>query len=237
MKFTHLALAAFIGLSVSACAHTAVEPDGELKPGTAWVAHSPEWAAEAEAVYTEATAYIDSIEGDLPDGSWAVILDLDETVMNNVAYQISRDLSGESYTPESWHAWTQEEAATLVPGAAEFIRHVNAAGGHIAFVTNRADADQLATENNLLDLGLTRPDDFRVLLTRARPDGPSSKDGRYALVPVMLAAQGYPDVEVIAYVGDNKHDQPSEPGEWAFFCIDQGGMYGEFCATVPGPGR
>lgn len=237
MKFSQLALGALMGLSLAACANLPAEPAGELQPGTAWVAYSPDWATEAEAVYSEATAWIDSVEGDLPDGSWAVVLDLDETVMNNVAYQISRDLLGEGYTPESWHAWTQEAAATLVPGAAEFVRHVNAAGGHIAFVTNRADSEQLATENNLYTLGLKRPDDFRVLLTRARPDGPSAKDGRYALVPVMLAAQGYPDVEIIAYVGDNKHDQPSEPGDWEFFCIDQGGMYGEYCADVPGTGR
>ena len=172
MKFSQLALGALMGLSLAACANLPAEPAGELQPGTAWVAYSPDWATEAEAVYSEATAWIDSVEGDLPDGSWAVVLDLDETVMNNVAYQISRDLLGEGYTPESWHAWTQEAAATLVPGAAEFVRHVNAAGGHIAFVTNRADSEQLATENNLYTLGLKRPDDFRVLLTRARPDGP-----------------------------------------------------------------
>ena len=157
--------------------------------------------------------------------------------MNNVEYQIRRERLGEGYTPESWHEWTQEESATLVPGAAQFLDGVNQAGGHVAFVTNRSDRSQLATESNLAKLGLLRSEDFRVLLTRAQPKGAGEKDARYEIVPAMLAAQGYPDVEIIAYLGDNKGDKPATPGSWTFFCIDQGAMYGEPCAVVPGPGR
>ena len=226
-------------LTLAACATTtpSPEPAVELKPGTAWVAAGEGWAEEAEAVYAEATAYVLEEAATRPAKSWAVALDLDETVINNIAYQISREELGEEYTPESWHAWTQEEAATLVPGVAEFLAQVNAAGGHVAFVTNRSDREQLATENNLAALGLVRGEDFRVLLTRARPDGESAKDARYELVPYMLAAQGYPGTEIIAYVGDNTGDKPAEAGAWQFFCIDQGAMYGSPCARVPGPGR
>lgn len=223
-----------IALLLCACAST---PETALKPGTDWVAHSPEWAQEAREVYAEATKYVAGAASTRAAGSWAVALDLDETVLNNVAYQISREKIGEGFTGESWHEWTQKEAATLVPGAAEFFDAVNAAGGHIAFVTNRRDNEQLATENNLAKLGVRRGEDFRVLLTRATPKGASAKDDRYNAVPAILAAQGYPGVEIIAYVGDAKGDKPATPGDWVFFCIDQGAMYGDPCAEVPGPGR
>ena len=167
----------------------------------------------------------------------SVVLDLDETVMNNVEYQLRRERLGLGYTPESWYEWTQEESATLVPGVEAFLETVNTLGGHVAFVTNRSDSEQLATENNLADLGLVRGDDFQVLMTRARPNGVSAKDERYALVSPLLAAQGYPDVEIIAYLGDNVGDKPETEGEWTFFCIDQGAMYGDPCAAVPGPGQ
>ncbi|MEM9179423.1 MAG: HAD family acid phosphatase [Pseudomonadota bacterium] len=225
-----------LGLLATACAHVEPPPTGALKPGTAWVANSPDWASEAEAVFAEATAYVDTVAATRPDGTWGVILDVDETVINNVDYQISLDQRGDSYAPESWYAWTQEEAATLVPGAAAFIKHVNARGGHVGLVTNRRDTEQLATERNLEALGLRRHYDYRVLLTRALPDASGEKDARFDLVPKMLATQGYPDVEIIAYLGDNKGDKPAEPGDWRFFCIDQGGMYGDYCAAVPRSG-
>ncbi len=234
MNLQRSILLALLGAFLAACATISGQP---LKPSTAWVANSPEWSEEARAVYAEASQFIREASASRDSGGWAVVLDLDETVMNNVAYQISRDRIGEGFTPETWHEWTLEEKATLVPGAAEFLDAVNAAGGHVAFVTNRRDNEQLATESNLAKLGIRRNEDFRVLLTRASPKGPSAKDGRYAIIPAMLEAQGYPGVEIIAYVGDAKGDKPATEGGWRFFCIDQGGMYGDVCADIPGPGR
>lgn len=224
-------------LGVSACA-TVSEPEFTPSPGVAWVSgEDTSWASEAEEVFAAATEYVLAEAANRPEHSWAVALDVDETVINNVEYQIRREMLGLSYTSESWYEWTQEETATIVPGVAEFLDAVNAAGGLVAFVTNRSDAEQLATENNLADLGLYRGEDFQVLLTRARPGGVSEKDARYELVPGMLAVQGYPDVEIIAYLGDNVGDKPAEAGDWEFFCIDQGAMYGDPCAAIPGPGQ
>ncbi len=208
-----------------------------LSPGVVWVAASEGWAEEARAVFAEAAAYAETIAASRPAETWAVVLDLDETVLNNVDYQIARETLGEGFTPESWYAWTQEERATLVPGADVFIEKVNSAGGHVAFVTNRSDTEQLATEKNLASVGLLRGDDFQAMLTRARPKGEDEKDRRFELVPALLAIQGYDGVEVVAYVGDNVGDKPKAPGGWQFFCIDQGAMYGVPCAEVPGPGR
>ena len=86
-------------------------------------------------------------------------------------------------------------------------------------------------------MGLLRGEDFQVLLTRAYPTGPGEKDGRFDLVPAMLEVQGFNDAEVVAFVGDNVGDKPKSSGDWRFFCIDQGAMYGAPCAAVPGPGR
>ena len=221
--------------ALTAC--TTTPPTPALSPGVDWVANSPGWAEEAEAVYAEAGAYVEAVAAAREPKSWTVILDVDETVLNNVEYQVRLETTGDTYTPESWHAWTAEKSAPPVPGVIDFIEKVNALGGHVALVTNRADSEQLWTEENLSDVGLTRHDDFRVLLTRARPDGPSDKTARFALVPSMLAVQGYPGVEVVAFVGDNEGDKPEDLSGAEFFCIDQGAMYGEPCAAVPGPGR
>ena len=219
-----------------ACATSGGDAPMPLSPGTEWVAYAPGYIAEAEQVYADAKSFVEDQSANRPDGSWAVILDVDETVLNNVAYQISLDRTGASYSPQSWYAWTQKEEATLVPGAASFVEKVNALGGHVALVTNRSDKEQLATENNLAKLGIARADDFRVLLTRSSPDGDSDKETRFELVTEILRVQGYRDVEIVAYVGDNVGDKPKQRDKWEFFCIDQGGMYGDPCAAVPGPG-
>lgn len=234
-----LTAALFAGLALAACQTPAAPPPStvELSEGVAWVATDPGWAEEAREVYAEATAYVEDVAARRPAGTWAVALDLDETVLNNVQYQVGLEQTGGTFTAESWHRWTEKREATLVPGAKDFVERVNALGGHVAFVTNRADSEQLWTEENLADLGLTRHDDFRVLQTRAYPEGSSNKTPRFDLIPALLAAQGYPGVEVVAYIGDNVGDQPDTLGEARFFCIDQGAMYGDPCAAVPGPGR
>ncbi|MEQ9506391.1 MAG: HAD family acid phosphatase [Hyphomonas sp.] len=230
-------LAVALVFALAGCVTAPAPQAVELSPGVAWVVAEDGWADEAEAVFAEATVYVQAIAAQQTGSGWAVVLDLDETVLNNVQYQVSRERISAPYTPESWYAWTQQARATLVPGAAEFLKAVYAAGGHAAFVTNRNDKEQLATENNLAALGVRRGVDFHVLLTRTYPTARGEKDERFALVPAMLAAQGFPDVEVVAFVGDNVGDKPAEPGDWQFFCIDQGAMYGAPCAAVPGPGR
>lgn len=237
IRFTQLA-GLLAAAALTACATTSgPAPTTKLSPGVDWVANSPGWGEEAEAVYDEAAAYVEQVAASRPAESWAVALDIDETVLNNVEFQVRLEETGASFTPEMWHAWTREEAATLVPGAKDFIERVNALGGHVALVTNRADSEQLWTEENLARVGLTRHDDFRILMTRAYPKGVSNKTPRYEIIPAMLGSQGYPDVEVVAYIGDNVGDKPDGSGDWQFFCIDQGAMYGDPCAAVPGPGR
>ena len=221
-------LAASLALLSAACSTAPALP---LPAPVEWVASSPEWKMEARATFDKATNYVNQYGATRSSGTWVVVLDLDETVLNNINYMTGLARKGETYTPESWHDWTQEKAASLVPGAKAFIQHVNIVGGHIAFVTNRSEVDQFATEENLARHGLLRSRDFRILLTRAAPKGESNKTPRYAVIPNMLLAMGYPDAKIIAYIGDNVGDQPIELGGAQFFCVNQGGMYGDPCVT------
>ena len=222
---------------LAGCSSISINPQYQLSPETDWVANSPEWISEAESVYAEATEFVRTQGSVRPAGSWAVIMDIDETVLNNVAYQLRLDRSGDAYSSESWYEWTQEEKATLVPGSRAFIDAVRDSGGLVALVTNRRDIEQLATETNLAKLGVYRGEDFQVLLTRAEKAGDSDKQARFELVEQMLAVQGYPDLEIVAFVGDNLGDRPANAQGSAFFCIDQGAMYGDPCAARPGSAR
>ena len=51
----------------------------------------------------------------------AVIMDLDETILNNSTYQVENFNKGESFNMQSWEKWVNRSEATLVPGAKEYI--------------------------------------------------------------------------------------------------------------------
>ena len=74
-------------------------------------------------------------------GSWAVVLDADETIISNLQYQIERARPGYAYSSESWRAWVARREATPLPGAADFLARVRALGGRIAIVTNRLESE------------------------------------------------------------------------------------------------
>lgn len=233
MRRLILAMTPFI---LSACCvspsenwYTNASANKPLTPAVAYVAHSADFTRSTHTAFAQATDYIVNRASQLKRGSWAVVMDLDQTVMNNIGYHTAIDRAGETFTPETWRAWTDEKQATLIPGALDFIRKVNAWGGHVAFVSNRRDYEQLATEENLAALGLKRGRDFRVLITRAAPFGESDKESRFGVVSHELRAQGYGNVRTIAYVGDVKGDAPRRLNGAKFFCIPQGGMYGENC--------
>lgn len=195
-----------------------------LKQSTRYVAYSAAWRAKAEAAYRKASAHVDTFVAKHPNTSWAVVADLDQTVMNNIAYQIELDKRGAEFTPETWRAWVEAREATLIPGAAAFISKVNMLGGKVVFVSNRRDYEVAATEMNLAAHGLDKGVDYAAIIPRAWPDEDSDKEARFAAVPDMLGG-----AKVIAYVGDVVGDKPATLGCAKFFCIPQGGLYGENC--------
>lgn len=229
---------ALLALFISAC--TAIPPEPAdwrateqqrilpVKPTTGFVAYSPKWRAQATDAYADANAYITSYAAARKSTPWAVVMDIDQTVLNNVGYQIALDQRNASYSPATWRSWVEARQATLVPGAHRFIERVNALGGKVIFVSNRRSYEADATTDNLQRLGIQQPEDYLMLITRAWPEGEESKQERFSQLPDMLKQRGYSDVTIAAYVGDVVGDRPIE-NTTAFFCIPQGNLYGEPC--------
>jgi 5'-nucleotidase (lipoprotein e(P4) family) len=83
----------------------------------------------------------------------AVILDVDETILDNSPYQARLIRSGEEYGELSWKKWCHEEAANPLPGAVEFTRYAAAHGVAVYYVTNRSTDLEAATLDNLRKVG------------------------------------------------------------------------------------
>lgn len=124
---------------------------------TLWLRHSAEFRAASETIYRAAES---ALRAGLADPSWtaepaqtgdlsalppAVVMDVDETVLDNSAPQARMILEETCFDEFDavWDAWVAERAAPAVPGAAAFIRAARAMsdpqGRHVRifFVTNR----------------------------------------------------------------------------------------------------
>ena len=114
-----------------------------------WFRVSAEYRALATQAYNVAGERLPELSRGKATGKWAVILDADETVLDNSEYQRRRALLDSGYTSATWATWVNERAAPAIPGASEFTRRVHALGGHVVIVTNRTEEQCEATRANL----------------------------------------------------------------------------------------
>lgn len=128
----------------------------------------------------------------------AVVLDVDETVLDNSPYQARLILDDRSYNSQSWKSWVREERAGAVPGALGFTQAVVQKGAQVIYLTNR-DADvEPATRSNLKSLGFPVHDDPDAVLTQGEKASWESKTARREWV-----AERY---RILLLVGDNFGD-------------------------------
>ena len=201
-----LAVALFAAACSSPAAiNTAVGPlvaPRQLPNEIRWFRTSAEYRALTRQAYLVAGDKLPELSRGLAPQQWAVILDADETVLDNSEYQRRRAMLDSGYTEASWAAWVNERAAPAVPGAPEFTRRVHELGGRVAIVTNRADSLCAATRANLQTAGIETD------LVLGQTPGPGDKNPRFQKVQNGTAAAGVPPLTVVAWVGDNILDFP-----------------------------
>lgn len=208
MRFRPVALLVFpLALPAPAAAQAA---HLELK----WMRDSEEFVAIFRQTYALATQVVERQVGAVR-GPWAVVLDVDETVLDNTIFQVERAAYGLPFDSASWNAWVRRERAEPLPGVADFLTHVRGLGGRIVFVTNRDDVTADATRRNLAAHGLWRDGDRLCLQTADRAYTKRARREELRAGTGRCAYQGE-RVPVLAYLGDNIADIPEadeEPGE------------------------
>jgi len=171
-------------------------------PDIHWTRNSAEHTAVFLQTYRVATEQIRAASRGKPAGRWGVILDADETVIDNSTYQKRRADLDSAYSEASWNAWVVERAATPLPGAVDFTRTVTELGGKVVIVTNRDEMVCAATRQNIAAVGI--PAD----LVLCKPPGPSDKNPRFRAVQEGTASAAMPALQVLMWVGDNIQDFP-----------------------------
>ncbi len=134
----------------------------------------------------------------------AVVLDVDETVLDNAAYQARLVRDDALFDSESWAVWAEERAASAVPGALAFTRAADSLGVAVVYLTNRRGVEEAATRDNLAALGFPLAEAYDAVLTRADLTSGTARFDTSDKGPRRLAAAER--FRVLALFGDSLSD-------------------------------
>lgn len=206
-----IAIISLLAFTVNACATVKPHPPQETIDAALWMQTSAEYHAITTQTYRAAT---EKLAMALADPNWtaareqtgdysglppAVILDVDETVLDNSPYAARLIISGTAYSPDTWNRWCHEAKAKPVPGALEFTRFAARNGVTVFYVTNRNHELEESTRRNLEKDGFPLDPETDTVLTKAeRPEWSSSKVERRKHV-----AQNY---RILFLFGDDFND-------------------------------
>ena len=191
----------FFSIAILATGCAGSRPNGNpTLNSTLWLQTASEYKANTIQTYTSATH---NLHKAITDRSWtaaleqgtnasslppAIILDVDETVLDNSQYQAQLLIDGAVFDPESWDRWIAMKSAPAMPGAVDFINGASAMGVAVVYITNReckprseaglACPQETDTIENLHRIGIKEVKPENILLKSEKPGWSSEKKSR-----------------------------------------------------------
>ena len=160
----------------------------------AWTQTSAEYRALCYQAYNtalERVAYAVA-HHQKSDRPLAIVLDIDETVLNNSPDSVRFLGTEKCFNYDDWNEWCIAAEAEAMPGATDFLKAVDKMGVDIFYVSNRTE--RKGTVKNMKAVGFPLADDKHLLLKEKS----SHKQERFSQVAK--------DYDVIVYMGDNAGD-------------------------------
>ncbi len=189
-----------------------------------WVQQSGEYRALAYQAFNIAKLTFDQAKSKKITRP-AIIVDIDETVLDNSPYQAGLLDSNNGFELSTWNQWIKAEKAKAVPGAVEFVNYVNKNGGKVFFISNRDRTStkngknndlEIATINNLKAVGFTGVNEQTVLLKGEFTkiiDGKDNTSKQWRVDAVKNGSADGKRYTVIALIGDNLNDFDETAGK------------------------
>lgn len=180
-------------------AYTQQDLNDEMIMAVAWMQNSAEYRELCYQAYNVALdrvikAVAHHKKGDKP---LAIVLDADETVLDNSAFEAGLIGTGNSYSNATWKEWCDAGVARAMPGAAEYLQAVDKLGVEIFYASNRSLKDHYESSvRNFKKIGFPQADRKHMIF---KADS-SNKQARFDQV--------MKDYDVVVFMGDNAGDLP-----------------------------
>jgi 5'-nucleotidase (lipoprotein e(P4) family) len=160
-----------------------------------WHQTSAEYRALCYQGFNVAETYLETlIAKRQPGEKFAIITDLDETIIDNSYLEAKQIKEGKEYSSARWKEWVNMSAATAVPGAVDFLQWAASRNVTIFYISNRSVLDVKPTLANLKKLQLPNADEEHMLFLTSG----STKEPRRQVVAK--------DYKIVMLMGDNLND-------------------------------
>ena len=171
----------------------------QLVMSNLWMQASAEFQALSYQAFNLATLQFDHyISTHKTNKKIAIVVDADETIISNSAYQSWLVGQNQGYSSKTWGQWMSDAKATALPGAVDFLNHVTGRGAEVFYVTNRKITGLEGTRKNLQELGFPDVDDAHLMLKTTT----SNKEPRRQKI-----TENY---DIALFMGDNLNDFSNE---------------------------
>ncbi len=155
-------------------------------------------SAEMKAIYYQsfnwAKLRVDMALEEKGSQKLAVVVDIDETMLDNSPSEVRSINTGKGFSKETWSDWTSQIKAKALPGAVDFSKYAESKGVDVFYISNRSVDDFAVTLQNLQNENFAFADSSHLLLKSIT----SSKEPRRNIVK-----ENY---EIILLMGDNLLD-------------------------------
>lgn len=203
--FTTLLSVALLSTTLTACNTTAEQTSAKAKEEKVQLTDQQlmadlwyQTSGEAKALYYQGynigTQKLDAALAKGTSKKPAIVLDLDETVVDNSPHQAMSVKTGKGY-PYKWDDWINKAEAEALPGAIDFLKHAESKGVDIYYISNRKTNQLDATIKNLERIGAPQATKEHILLQEPKEKG---KEKRRELV-----SQTH---DIVLLFGDNLSD-------------------------------
>lgn len=139
------------------------ESRGVKDRGYQWYAHSAEYEAMCYQSFNLAKMHLHDVR--TSEVKYAVVIDLDETVLSNQAF-MAHYVTHQGKHGFNWRKalkqWVHSQQNTLIPGARDFLMEADALGFTLFYVTNRQEDERSATLAQLQKLQLPQVMDTQL---------------------------------------------------------------------------
>lgn len=147
-----------------------------------------------QAYYLASTRLQEKLKTYKGDKKPAVVLDIDETILDNSPYNGWCLKNGVGYSSETWKKWTDLAQADTIAGAGAFLKLADQLGVQLFYVSNRKISELPSTMLNMKNFNLPQIDSAHFLLRTAE----SNKENRRQEV--------LRNHEILLLIGDNLND-------------------------------
>ena len=123
----------------------------------------------------------------------AVVVDVDETVLDNSPYEARCIIENVNY-PMYWKEWCEQASATPIAGSVDLLKYAESVGVEVFYITNRKEKYRAVTISNLNKYNFPFVDNDHLMMRTSE----SNKEPRRELVEK--------DHHIVLLIGDNLGD-------------------------------